>query len=708
MESPNPPVKLAAGERFGPVGGRAAFRLACSFSAASVFLSGAAVVFAALNAPEPILDVAWVAVVMAVPFPAVGALIVSRQPANAIGWIFCAIGLFQGVNIFAGQYGRYALLASPDSLPGGEAMIWLESWTWMPSLALLTTFLLLLFPDGRPPGRRWRWLAGLSAASLTLAVIPLAASAWSEGGMGILCAQREFEAARETLEALCPPGPARMEEGILIQIGSVGLAATGMCALGSVASLVARFRRSTGVERQQIKWFAFAGVVAFACIAAMFTPLDEYRSILALGILAIPVAVGMAVLRYRLYDIDVIINRALVYAALTAIVIGMYVLIVGYLGAVFRTGGNLAASLVAAGVVAVIFAPLRDRLQRTINRLMYGERDEPYAVISRLGQRLEAALEPRAVLPTVVSTVREALRLPYAAIELKGKDGFTVAAEDGEPIKGPLHLPLTYQNEPVGRLVLGPRAPGEDLSPADRNLLDDLARQAGVAAHAVRLTADLQRSRERLVTTREEERRRLRRDLHDGLGPQLAALNVHAGIVRGLIRRDPDSADELVVEMRREIQSAVADIRRLVHELRPPALDQLGLVPALRQLAARFGTGGKSSGGDALEVVVDAPDELPPLPAAVEVAVYRIVDEALTNVVRHARARNCAVRLGLAESDLRLEITDDGVGIPPMHTSGVGLVSMRERASELGGSCEIEPLPEGGTRVSVRIPMAKE
>ncbi len=706
MDDSNPPVKSAEGEGFGAVGGRTAFRLACSLLAASALLSGMAVLFAFLNPPEPVLDVAWTAVVIAVPFPAVGAVISWRQPGNALAWIFCAVGLLQGVNIFAAQYGRYALFASPGSLPGGEAMIWLESWTWMPSLALLTTFLLLLFPDGRPPSPRWRWLAGLSAASLALAIVPLSIVLWSEGGMGILCAQREFEAARETLEALCPSEPSPIGGGILLQVGSVGLAATGMCALGSVASLVVRFRRSAGVERQQIKWFAFAGVVAFACIAATFTPLDAFRNILALGILAVPLAVGVAVLRYRLYDIDVIINRTLVYAALTAIVVGMYVLVVGYLGAVFRAGGSFAISIFATGIVAVLFAPIRDRLQRAVNRLMYGERDEPYEVISRLGQRLEGTLEPEAILPAIVETVKEALKLPHAAIELAGKDGYTVAAEDGEPVEDALRLPLIYHNEAVGRLVLGPRAPGEEFSPTDRKLLDDLARQAGVAAHAVRLTADLQRSRERLVTTREEERRRLRRDLHDGLGPQLAALNVHAGVVRGLIRRDPDAADSLVVEMREEIRSAVADIRRLVHELRPPALDQLGLVASLRRLAARYGVGGKSAGGDAVEVAVEAPDELPPLPAAVEVAVYRIVDEALTNVVRHARAKNCEIRLELAD-DLWMGITDDGIGIPPEYTSGVGLVSMRERAEELGGSCEVEPGSDCGTKVSVRIPVER-
>jgi signal transduction histidine kinase len=233
-------------------------------------------------------------------------------------------------------------------------------------------------------------------------------------------------------------------------------------------------------------------------------------------------------------------------------------------------------------------------------------------------------------------------------------------------------------------------------------LLEDLARQAEVAVHAVRLTTDLQHSRERLVATREEERRRLRRDLHDGLGAQLAGLNVQAGTLRRLIPRDPAAADELVVELRDELRAAIADIRRLVYDLRPPALDDLGLAEALRRLAERYG-----SEGEQLQVLVETPEDLPTLPAAVEVAVYRITQEALTNVVRHARARNCVVQLAV-DDDVALEIVDDGAGIPKERGAGVGLSSMRERASELGGSCVVESAPKGGTQVLVRLPLPKE
>jgi signal transduction histidine kinase len=306
------------------------------------------------------------------------------------------------------------------------------------------------------------------------------------------------------------------------------------------------------------------------------------------------------------------------------------------------------------------------------------------------------------VLPTVVETIAQALKLPYAAILLKEGDGFQSAAAYGSPTAEPEALPLVYQREEIGRLVIAPRAPGEQFSTGDRRLLEDLARQTEVAVHAVRLTADLQRSRERLVTTREEERRRLRRDLHDGLGAQLAGLNVQVGTLRRLIRRDTDAADELVVELRDELRSAIADIRRLVYDLRPPALDDLGLLEALRRLAERYG-----SEDDQLRVLVEAPEDIPDLPAAVEVAVYRITQEALVNVARHARARTCVVRL-VVNDDVTLEIVDDGVGIYAERSAGVGLSSMRERASELGGSCVVHSVPKGGTQVLVRLPLPKE
>jgi hypothetical protein len=274
-----------------------------------------------------------------------------------------------------------------------------------------------------------------------------------------------IDGARSILETL-------LSAGALVMVATL---------FAGIASLVVRYRRSRGTERQQLKWFVYGAAMPPLALLGndMFPNLSWLIG--GVGVACIPAAIGIAVLRYRLYDIDVVINRTLVYGALTACVVGIYVFVVGYLGALFRTGGNLTISLVATGIVAVLFAPLRDRLQRAANRLMYGERDDPYAVLSRLGRRLETTLAPEATLRTVVEIIAQALKLPYAAINLKRDDGeFVTAARYGEPADEPITLPLAYGSEPVGQLILSPRSPGEAFSSSDKRLLDDLARQAGV------------------------------------------------------------------------------------------------------------------------------------------------------------------------------------------------------------------------------------
>jgi signal transduction histidine kinase len=503
-------------------------------------------------------------------------------------------------------------------------------------------------------------------------------------------------------------------------------------ALGTVVyAQVFRYRRvSNAVQRQQIKWVVFgisAAVMAFLGIAvtlSAFAPTPTSSSTVATilvgyalvyaAMLLIPLSIGVAILRQHLWDIDLIINRTLVYGALTASVILLYVLVVGGLGGLVQVRGNLAISLLATGLAAVLFQPLRYRLQRGVNHLMYGERDDPYAVLSRLGSRLESTLAPDAMLPAVAKTVRETLRLPYAEIQLKREDGFETAATAGNPVEKALRLPLVYGGETVGQLVLGPRSGEEEFATAERRLLEDLAHQIGASAHAtlmtdeaLKLSADLQRSRERLVEAREEERRRLRRDLHDGLGPQLSSQALTIDAVRKLMRRDPDAAEGLLLELKADAQAAVTDVRRLVYGLRPPALDDLGLLGALGESAAQYSAKG-------LHVSVEGPDNLPPLSAAVEVAAYRIAQEALTNVARHAEATTCTVYLAIEEAGaLCVEVRDDGRGVPDSQENssvraGVGLMSMRERATELGGSLVVEPLSGGGTRVRVRLPLPKE
>ena len=618
-------------------------------------------------------------------FAAMGALLVVQRPGNAVGWVLAGAPLLLAAGAAGDTYAAWAatVRGQVDALAVIGAIV--QQWYWYVVLYLVMAALPLLFPDGRLPSPRWWWrvpaLLG-ALGPLTLAVL------------GSLTATLSGQDVAYRIDN--PIGVAGLEGGENHPAFAVGNALLLVGILTGVAAVVARFRRSRGTERQQMKWFLFAAAPLAAVPVVEQLPAWFGGVWLAWIVLSVPVALAVAVLRYRLDGIDVVINRTLVYGALTALVIGFYVLAVGYLGALLRRDDDLVISLVATGIVAVLFAPARDRLQRAVDRLLYGRRAEPYAALAQLGERLEGTLAPDAVLPAIVSAVREALRLPYAAITLADDDR---PVASGEPVRATEELPLLHHGTRVGTLVLGVR-PGESgFSPADRRLLGDLARQAGVAVSTVRLTADLQRSRERLVTAREEERRRLRRDLHDGLGAQLAGLTVQAGVLRSLIPRDPAAADELATELRGELRTAIADIRRLVHDLRPPALDELGLAGALQRLAERIGAHGTT-----LRVEVRAAD-LPPLPAAVEVAAYRIAQEALTNVVRHAGARSCCVEVAVEGAELTVTVSDDGAGLPADRVAGVGLASMRERAAETGGTCEVTGGPEAGTRVTARLPM---
>jgi signal transduction histidine kinase len=671
--------------------------LAVALMAAGISLS---LLYVALTGDaRPLLSHVGVTQLSTLLYAALGGLIAARQPRNTVGWLLLATGFFSGLTAIAAGYSALQSI-SPAWLPATAWADWLDRWAWLPATTLPTLFVFLLFPSGRLPSRRWApvgWAAAVGVAGmvLSLALHPGVIEAWDISG----------------------PNPAGVPgAGPLLEMVlnvSIPLITAGL--VGSVLALGVRFWRSRGVEREQLKWLLYAVGVTIAGallagVAPALLPLSEAAVTelglitFGLGTVGIAVGVGVAILRYGLYDINLVINRTLVYGALTALLAGLYLVAAGGLGLLFQSPGSPGLSLVGVGLVALVVQPARERLQRGVNRLMYGERDEPYAALSRLGQRLEAALAPEAVLPNIVETVAQTLKLPYTAIVLgqsnrapEAESGFPIAAAHGTPPPDPLRLPLAYQGEVIGALIVGPRA-GESFSAADRRLLEDLARQAGVAAHAVRLTADLQRSREQLVSAREEERRRLRRDLHDGLGSQLAALHLRADTLRALIATDPSAAEAAASELRDEIRAAVADIRRLVYALRPPALDELGLAGALRALAAQY------QSPDGPRLTVEAPEPLPPLPAAVEVAAYRITQEALANVVRHAQARTGAIRLAVDEG-VRLEVSDDGRGLPDPLQVGVGLRSMRERAAEVGGWCAIEVRPGGGTRVTARLPL---
>jgi signal transduction histidine kinase len=626
---------------------------------------------------------------LAIGFPLVGALVASHQPGNAVAWIYLGGGLGAGLALFTYGYAQYALVTNPGALPAGRAMAWVSSWVWLTGGTPILTFGLLLFPAGRLPSPRWRLVAWAAAGSLVARIF---ANAFMPGPL----INHPVAANPLGIPHAAP---------VLRLVDAIGLGVFAVAAACSVASVLVRFRRGTQQERQQLKWLAYAMAVVLVAFGLGWVPVTTpLAEVLLLGaITCIPVAMGIAILRHRLFDIDLLINRTLVYALLTVVLGGTYVGVVAAARLLLQGRATAGVSVAATALVAVLFAPLRSWLQQRTDRLLYGDRHDPHAALSRLGRRLEATMAPEAVLPSLVETVAESLRLPYVAVRVDtGQDAATSTVEYGRLVGEPLCLPLVHQGQPVGELVLGPRTPGEGFSAADRRVLAELAAQAGVAVHAIRLTAELQQSRAHLVAAREEERRRLRRDLHDGLGPTLAGVVLGLETAGNLLDGQPPAAQTraLLERLRDETQGAIAGIRRLVYGLRPPALDDLGLVAALQTQAATLG-----QGSDAMMVSVEADGDLVSLPAAVEVAAYRIVLEAVTNAARHAHAQHCRVWLR-PNGTLQVEVRDDGVGLRPGWHAGVGVTSMRERAVELGGTLRVEPAEGGGTVITASLPVS--
>jgi signal transduction histidine kinase len=536
-----------------------------------------------------------------------------------------------------------------------------------------------VFPDGRFVPRWTRWFAAGWVAYLAAAV------------------------------TLPEQTPLRVVEPIVL------LALFGSCAIAQIY----RYAKVSGpVQRQQTKWVMTAVALRFALnVAYAATPLltiqnettprglAVYMTTMGLSYLiaaALPAAIAIAIVRHRLFDIDAVISRTLVYAVLTGFVIAVYAGVVAAAGALWPGDRTTAAPLIAAGVVAVVFNPVRGRVQHVVNRLVYGERDDPYGVLSQLGRRLAEIVEPGQVAATIVQSVARALKVPYAAIRFDADADDEVAAAAGRAVPVTEEFALTYQGHSLGRLIVGQR-PGDRLTGTDRRLLADLADHSGAALLAAReatstrrLAADLQHARERLVTAREEERRRIRRDLHDSLGPALGGQALTIDAASNLLRTDPDAATALLHDLKQQSRQILGDVRRLARQLRPPVLDELGLAAALEHLPDEYAHSG-------LQLIVTV-DPLPDLPAAAEVAAYRIAREAVTNVARHAAATTCELVLAMGDGELRLSVTDDGQGIAAGTRAGVGTHSMRERAEELGGSLHIGPGPRGGTQLTAVIP----
>ncbi len=612
---------------------------------------------------------------------ALGVWVYSRRPQEPAAWLMFLTGCADCVYVlYAGMPAQLQSLRWPASI-------------WFSTVVLVTTLLFIgtgivhiifLLPgDGRVAG------AGKPVIGLLLHAVPQALLwlLWVASRAG-------FADGYTWLAAL-----GRWLNGMLGLVLLIGLGAI-LFRYRSIADQ--KIRRQYRVVGTGVLIMVLLTVMLVRLPTMLGTPVIE-GALSAWVIMPYPVFLAAAILRYRFFNITYLFSRALVFGSLTAMLVGFTSLLVFVANRVLvSTVGAADVLITALGIVicVLVFQPLRNALQRNVNRWVYGERDEPAAVLARMSQHMDAAYGQAQVLPSVAEIIGRALRLPWVLLRVPGQpDAHWRQPGNGEESSAMKSVELTYNRNVVAELGLGARHEGDPFGAADERLLTDLARQAGIAAFLTRQSSELQHSRERMVTTREDERLRIRRDLHDGLGPSLGSLVMGIDTVRNLLSQSPAAADRLLLQLRDQAHEIVGDVRVLVYDLRPPALDQLGLLPALRECAARLEH--TRSDGTGLSIAVGAAP-LPKLTAAHEVALYRLITESLNNVVKHARARHCTVSLSFEHAVIIARIQDDGIGMASSVRLGVGLTSMRERVMELGGTLSLTG--NHGVVVEARLP----
>lgn len=597
----------------------------------------------------------------------VGRLVVIRRPAEQrIGWLLLAVGVLGG----CGRALIGLALVQPEATPA--ALAWSTNWVWVPGAAAVL-LLLLRFPTGSLPSRHWRW-------------VEMTVVAWSAVVIGVT-------AVVPGPLAVTPLGrenPLGVEGAPWLVTGLTPLfAALPLLTVVAAGALLVRYRRATTEERQQLAWMA-AAVTVLALTATVAAAGDLGALLESAAYLLLPLALGVAVLKHRLYDLGLVVRRALAYALASALLLALYVVTVAAMQSLLR---GRAPDLIATAAVAVAAVPALSLARGVIERLLFGDRRDPDRVVRQLSERL--ASTPEALLPQVVTQVAHSLRLPYVAVELP--DG-SVPASSGHRVPAAVRVPLTHRGTAVGWLLAGPRAPDEGLGAHDLLLLQRVAAQAGMAVQSTQLTAELEQASARLRAARSEERARLQRDLHDGLGPALGAIAMRTEAARNLLRRGAalDQVDDVLDGVERGAASAVAEVRRVVAELQPQVLEEHGLHAALREAADAVPPG--------LVVRLDLA-ATPAVPPRVELVAYRIAAEALRNVVRHSRAAAAALSVRVVGAALELTVSDDGVGLPDEPRRGVGMGSMRARATSLGGSLHVSAGEHGGTVVRALLPL---
>jgi signal transduction histidine kinase len=637
-------------------------------------------------------------------FAGVGAFVASRRPGNPLGWLMLSMGGLS-LGLSADAYARFGLSHTPHS--AGTA--W-AAWAFIVAIEIGTTplaFILLLFPHGRLLSRRWR---AVGAAALALPLAGGVCTAISDVNFSV---RTNFPGLRDPLQLV--------SRSVMSPIYGSFQTANLLVLLVAAASLVLRFRRADGEERQQLKWIAFAGALSTIGFLALALIPNGPEPVLVFIIVVpfIAVAAGVAILKYRLYDIDVVINKTLVYGSLAAFITAVYVGIVVGIGAAIGEGSNpnLGLSILATIIVAVAFQPVRERVQRLANRLVYGKRATPYEVLSEFSSRMAGAVDAEDLLPRMARILAEGTGARSAVVWLKVGNELKLSAAwpaddlpsravriagDGlPPLDATLVLPVHHRDELLGALSLV-NAPGERLTPSEEKLATDLASGAGLVLRNVRLTEELlarleelRASRQRIVAAQDAERRKLERNIHDGAQQQLVALAVRLRLARQLAARDAEAADAAITQIEREAADALENLRDLARGIYPPLLADQGLVAALQSQARKA----------SLPVSVEA-QSLGRFPQEQEAAVYFCCLEALQNVAKYGGATNAIVRLTEHNGELSFEVTDGGRGFDTSTTSyGTGLQGMADRLSALGGELEVRSGPGQGTTVMGRLPV---
>ena len=617
-----------------------------------------------------------------------GWLVVRQRHGNRVGWILLAAGLSLLTWAFSARYAVYGLVQEPGSVPGARAAAWVSEWTVALGFGLAFPVLFVTFPDGRLPSHRWRPLGWFVAVSLAVVTIGWATDPGPLSGFEMVS------------------NPVGIDVGF--DLAGLGWGMLAVSVVLSVWALAHRLRHSSGVERIQLKWFTFGAVIVGVAFVALTISSAGGAGVVGglalwIGVAGVPAATAVAIFRFGLYDIDVVVSRTLAYGALALLITGVYIGVVAGVGALIGSVGDasIALSIVATAVVAIVFQPLRLRLVRLADRVVFGERATPYEVLARFGQGLGSAESTDDVLPRMARLLAEGTGAVSADVKLMIGGSLRVvatwppqSADTGPALVSA--VPVRKNGAVLGELAVS-TAPGRSMTPIESRLLADLAGHAGLALSNVQLVEELKASRQRIVSAQDEARRRLERDIHDGVQQRLVSLTIALRMSRAMVGRDPDAVVAVSLDnAATEVQQTLSDLRELTHGLHPEILDQGGLGPALQSLAERSPVPTRVSG--------TPPGRLSP---PVEMTAYFVVSEALANASKHASASRICVAVEHVDGWLRLEVTDDGVGGARADVErGSGLAGLADRVAAVSGTFDVESPVGRGTTVRVELPSA--